>query len=91
MFFLHTLFALAGIAAAICAAPLRTKVWTALAFTAAGAVALSACAVGVLAGGEPRPLWAFDSLVLGRDSGSRDPRSGVVVLRNAGGAGGAVG
>ena len=86
MFFLHTLFALAGIAAAICAAPLRTKVWTALAFTAAGAVALSACAVGVLAGGEPRPLWAFDSLVLGRDSGSLDPLSAFFVLLIAIGA-----
>ena len=86
MFFLHTLFALAGIAAAICAAPLRTKVWTALAFTAAGAVALSACAVGVLAGGEPRPLWAFDSLVLGRDSGSLDPLSAFFVLLIAVGA-----
>ena len=86
MFFLYTLFALAGIAAAICAAPLRTKVWTALAFTAAGAVALSACAVGVLAGGEPRPLWAFDSLVLGRDSGSLDPLSAFFVLLNAVGA-----
>ena len=86
MFFLHTLFALAGIAAAICAAPLRTKVWTALAFTAAGAVALSACAVGVLAGGEPRPLWAFDSLVLGRDTGSLDPLSAFFVLLIAIGA-----
>ncbi|WP_289731188.1 proton-conducting transporter membrane subunit [uncultured Alistipes sp.] len=86
MFFLHTLFALAGIAAAICAAPLRTKVWTALAFTAAGAAALSACAVGVLAGGEPRPLWAFDSLVLGRDSGSLDPLSAFFVLLIAVGA-----
>lgn len=86
MFFLHTLFALAGIAAAICAAPLRTKVWTALAFTAAGAVALSACAVGVLAGGEPRPLWAFDSLVLGRDTGSLDPLSAFFVLLIAVGA-----
>lgn len=42
MFFLYLLIALTAVAAAIFAAPLRHKVWTALALTAAGALWCSA-------------------------------------------------
>lgn len=80
MLFLYTLFALAGIAAAVCLAPLRAKAWTALALTASGAAALSVRAAGVLAHGESLPLWCFDSPVLGRDTGSLDPLSAFFVL-----------
>ena len=49
MLFLYLLIALTAVAAAIFATPLRRKVWTALALTAAGALWCSARAVGVLA------------------------------------------
>ena len=48
MLFLYLLIALTAVAAAIFATPLRRKVWTALALTAAGALWCSARAVGVL-------------------------------------------
>ncbi|MDE6445250.1 MAG: NADH-quinone oxidoreductase subunit E [Alistipes sp.] len=79
MFFLCTLLALAVIAAAICAVPLRAKAWTALAIVAAAGIALAVEAAGVLAGGGSRPLWAFDSLMLGPDSGSLDALSAFFV------------
>lgn len=55
MLFLYLLIALTAVAAAIFATPLRRKVWTALALTAAGALWCSARAVGVLAGADSRP------------------------------------
>ena len=55
MLFLYLLIALTAVAAAIFATPLRRKVWTALALTAAGALWCSARAVGVLAGADSGP------------------------------------
>ena len=58
MLFLYLLIALTAVAAAIFATPLRCKVWTALALTAAGALWCSARAVGVLAGADSGPVWS---------------------------------
>ena len=80
MFFLYTLSALCFITAVIFLTPLRAKVWTALALIVAATAALSVKAVGVLAGGGTCPLWAFDSPVLGCDTGSLDPLSAFFVL-----------
>lgn len=76
MFFIYALLALAVVTAAIFAAPLRAKVWTALGFTAANAVASLWIAAGVLADGRTVPLWNVATL-MGRDSGSMDPLSAL--------------
>ena len=72
MLFLYLLIALTAVAAAIFATPLRRKVWTALALTAAGALWCSARAVGVLAGADSGPVWS--------DTGSMDGLSALFVV-----------
>ncbi len=86
MFYLYTLLALAVIAAAVHLSPLKAKAWTALAIVAAAGTSLAIKAAGVLSGGGTCRLWAFDSLVLGPDSGSLDSLSALFVLVIAFGA-----
>ncbi len=80
MLFLYTLLFLVLIAAAIFAAPLRAKVWTALALTGAGALAASVRALGVLAGSTPEVLWRVSATPFGGDTGSMDPLSALFVV-----------
>ena len=80
MFFLYLLIALTAVAAAIFAAPLRHKVWTALALTAAGALWCSARAVGVLAGAGSAPVWSIPGTLFGGDTGSMDGLSALFVI-----------
>lgn len=75
-----SLLALALIAALIFAAPLRTKVWTALALIAAGALWCSAKAIGVLAQGGVIQLWQENGTLFGGDSGSMDGLSALFVV-----------
>lgn len=75
-----SLLALALIAALIFAAPLRTKVWTALALIAAGALWCSAKAIGVLSHGGSIRLWQENGMLFGGDSGSMDGLSALFVL-----------
>jgi len=75
MVFLYTLLALAVVVAAICAAPLRAKAWTALAITGGAGGALALKAAEVLASGTSCRLWTFESLMLGPDGGTLDPLS----------------
>ena len=86
MFYLYTLLALAVIAAAVHLSPLKAKAWTALAIVAAAGIPLAVKAAGVLSGGGICRLWAFDSLMLGPDSGSLDTLSALFVLVIAVGA-----
>lgn len=86
MFFLCILLALAIMTAAICITPPKAKAWTALAFIGGGAAALAVKAAGVLADGSTVRLWTFESLALGRDTGSMDPLSALFVLLIALGA-----
>ena len=79
MFYLYTLLALAVIAAAVHLSPLKAKAWTALAIVAAAGIPLAVKAAGVLSGGGTCRLWAFDSLMLGPDSGSLDTLSALFV------------
>lgn len=78
--FLYSLLALAVVTALIFAAPLKAKVWAALAVVAAGALWASATAVGVLAGGHTVRLWATSVFLFGSDAGSMDPLSALFVL-----------
>ena len=80
MFFLYSLLALGVVAAAVFAAPLRSKVWTALALTAVGALWCSAHAVGVLAGTAHELLWSIPGTIFGGDTGSMDSLSALFVL-----------
>lgn len=80
MFFLYSLLALGVVAVAVFAAPLRSKVWTALALTAVGALWCSAHAVGVLAGTAHELLWSIPGTVFGGDTGSMDSLSALFVL-----------
>lgn len=80
MFFLYTLLALAAIAVVVYAVPLRAKAWAALAITGGAGGVLAAKAAGVLAGGGSCRLWAFESLMLGPDSGSLDPLSALFAV-----------
>lgn len=75
-----SLLALALIAALIFAAPLRAKVWTALALIAAGALWCSAKAIGVLAQGGVIQLWQENGTLFGGDSGSMDGLSALFVV-----------
>lgn len=78
--FLYSLLALALVAAAVFATPLRGKVWTTLAIVAAGALWGAVKALGTLAGTHPGPLWTTDTLLFGSDSGSMDGLSALFVL-----------
>lgn len=78
--FLYSLLALAVVAALLFAAPLKAKVWAALALIAAGAFTASAAAVSVLAGGHTVRLWATDVFLFGSDAGSMDGLSALFVL-----------
>lgn len=78
--FLYALFALAAVAAAIFATPLRGKVWTTLAIVAAGALWGAVKAVGTLASGHTAQLWTAHTALLGTDSGSMDGLSALFVL-----------
>lgn len=78
--FLFFLLALTVISAAVFVAPLRAKVWAALALTAAGALWASAHAVRVLAGGSPILLWSLPGTLFGIDTGSMDSLSALFVL-----------
>ena len=80
MLFLYLLIALTAVAAAIFATPLRRKVWTALALTAAGALWCSARAVGVLAGADSGPVWSIPGTLFGGDTGSMDGLSALFVV-----------
>ena len=80
MLFLYLLIALTAVAAAIFATPLRRKVWTALALTAAGALWCSARAVGVLAGADSGPVWSVPGTLFGGDTGSMDGLSALFVV-----------
>lgn len=80
MFFLYSLLALGVVAAAVFAAPLRSKVWAALALTAVGALWCSAHAVGVLAGTAHELLWSIPGTIFGGDTGSMDSLSALFVL-----------
>ena len=80
MFFLYSLLALGVVAVAVFAAPLRSKVWTALALTAVGALWCSAHAVGVLAGTAHELLWSIPGTIFGGDTGSMDSLSALFVL-----------
>lgn len=78
----YTLIGLAVAVAAIFAAPLKAKVWTAFACIAAGAVGCGAAAVAVLASpaGTVVPLWQTAAAPLfGADSGSMDGLSALMV------------
>lgn len=90
MFFLYSLLALGVVAAAVFAAPLRSKVWAALALTAVGALWCSAHAVGVLAGTAHELLWSIPGTIFGGDTGSMDSLSALFVLIISVGAGSAV-
>ncbi|WP_295944119.1 proton-conducting transporter membrane subunit, partial [uncultured Alistipes sp.] len=78
--FLYSLLALALVAAAVFATPLRGKVWTTLAIVAAGALWGTVKALGTLAGTHTGPLWTTDTLLFGSDSGSMDGLSALFVL-----------
>lgn len=78
--FLYSLLALALVAAAVFATPLRGKVWTTLAIVAAGALWGAVKALGTLAGTHTGPLWTTDTLLFGSDSGSMDGLSALFVL-----------
>lgn len=78
--FLYSLLALALVAAAVFATPLRGKVWTTLAIVAAGALWGAVKALGTLAGTHTGPLWSTDTLLFGSDSGSMDGLSALFVL-----------
>lgn len=78
--FLLSLLALTVIAAGVFAAPLRAKVWAALALTAAGALWASAHAVGVLAGASHGLVWSVPGTIFGLDTGSMDSLSALFVL-----------
>ena len=80
MLFLYTLLFLVLVVAAIFATPLRSKIWTALALTGAGALWASIHAVRVLAGGTVEALWTIPDTLFGGDSGSLDPLSALFVL-----------
>ena len=80
MLFLYTLLFLALIVAAIFAAPLRAKVWTAFALTAGGALWASIRAVGILAGSPHTLLWSVPATPFGGDTGSMDPLSALFVV-----------
>ena len=90
MLFLYLLIALTAVAAAIFATPLRRKVWTALALTAAGALWCSARAVGVLAGADSGPVWSVPGTLFGGDTGSMDGLSAQFVVLISDGADAAV-
>ena len=78
--FLYSLLALALVAAAVFATPLRGKVWTTLAIVAAGALWGAVKALGTLTGTHTGPLWSTDTLLFGGDSGSMDGLSALFVL-----------
>ena len=80
MLFLYTLLFLVLVVAAVFATPLRSKIWTALALTGAGALWASIHAVRVLAGGTVEALWTIPDTLFGGDSGSLDPLSALFVL-----------
>ena len=80
MLYLYTLFFLVLVTAAIFAAPLRAKAWTALALTAGGALWASVRAIGVLAGGTAEALWAAPDPLFGGDTGSMDGLSALFVV-----------
>lgn len=86
MLFLYTLLALTVVAAAIFAAPLKAKAWTALAITAAAGIALAIRAAEVLISGETCALWNTASPLPGPDTGSMDPLSALFVVLIAVGA-----
>ncbi|WP_295940847.1 proton-conducting transporter membrane subunit [uncultured Alistipes sp.] len=80
MFFLYSLLALAVVSILIFAAPLKTKVWTALVLIAAGAFWCSAKAIGVLTGAQAGRLWTIHNTVFGTDTGSMDALSALFVV-----------
>ena len=80
MLFLYTLLFLVLVVAAVFATPLRSKIWTTLALTGAGALWASIHAVRVLAGGTVEALWTIPDTLFGGDSGSLDPLSALFVL-----------
>ena len=80
MLFFYTLLFLILTAAAIFAAPLRCKAWTALGLVSVGALWGVIRASLVLAGGGVPLLWSVGGTLFGGDTGSMDPLSAFFVL-----------
>lgn len=80
MFFLYLLIALTAVAAAIFAAPLRHKVWTALALTAAGALWWLGARRRVLAGAAAPPCGRSPARFSAATPGSMDGLSALFVI-----------
>lgn len=80
MFFIYVLLTLAAFTAILFAVPLRVKAWAALVLTVAGALWVSARAVGVLAGAPHGLLWSVPGTLFGGDTGSMDALSALFVL-----------
>ena len=80
MLFFYTLLFLILTAAAIFAAPLRSKAWTALGLVSVGALWGVIRASLVLAGGGVPLLWSVGGTLFGGDTGSMDPLSAFFVI-----------